>query len=397
MRKGRETAVSGKPMTQIGPWPDVATARLFLRGMVAAVAPAAELPSSLRTLDVSELAAWLIQSELAGVAMGRYGPIWPELRRALQADHFTAVAEWELHAQTLRQLAAALQQAGVTAVLLKGAALALTVYAQPSWRTMSDIDLWVQEEEMAAAVTAVVALGFIPYEKADRPLALQKLGRGEVRLYRADWVQGLVEVHWSAYTGWWLRRTANVDQLAIWARKEKLTAAMLEGAFYQMAPEDMVIHLAIHTAVNHQLGMKALQALLDIALVAQARAVQWSVVAQRAKAWRVATALYLVLSLAQQLVGMDGVEEALHVLRPSRLRRWLLHQFASPQSLLAAHDVRESWQRYLLLLLLVDRPLDIARLIWRTVWPEKEWLAARYGRSASRWQHLWRLFRHRAV
>ncbi len=65
MRKGRETAVSGKRLTRIGPWPDLATARLFLRGMVVVpVAPAAGLPLSLRALNVSELAASLIQAEL---------------------------------------------------------------------------------------------------------------------------------------------------------------------------------------------------------------------------------------------------------------------------------------------------------------------------------------------
>ncbi len=397
MRKGRETAVSRKPVRQPGPWPDVATARLFLRGLVAAAAPTADPPPSFRALNVPELAAWLIQSELSGAAMGCYGPIWPELRHALQADQFVAVAEWELHAETLRQLAAALQQAGVTAVLLKGAALALTVYPQPIWRTMADLDLWVQGEEMAAAVTAVADLGFVVREQTARPLALQQLNQGELQMHRSDWAQGMVELHWSPFLGWWLRRVANVDQTAVWARKEKLKAPMLAGAFYQMAPEDMVIHLALHTAVNHQLSMKALQALLDVALVAQACAVSWPVVAQRAKQWRVATAVYLVLSLLQQLIGVDGVEEALRILRPSRLRRWLLTRIVSPQSLLDGHDVRESWQRYLLLLLLVDRPRDMLHLLWRTVWPEKLWLVARYGRPVSNWHHLWHLLRQRKI
>jgi hypothetical protein len=42
---------------------------------------------------------------------------------------------------------------------------------------------------------------------------------------------------------------------------------------------------------------------------------------------------------------------------------------------------------------LVDRRRDGARLIGRTVWPEPWWIAARYGRPASRMKHLWGLVR----
>jgi len=37
--------------------------------------------------------------------------------------------------------------------------------------------------------------------------------------------------------------------------------------------------------------------------------------------------------------------------------------------------------RFALLLLLVDRHRDIAAIIARAVWPERDWLAARYGRA----------------
>jgi hypothetical protein len=29
----------------------------------------------------------------------------------------------------------------------------------------------------------------------------------------------------------------------------------------------------------------------------------------------------------------------------------------------------------------VDRPTDVAALLARSVWPERQWLAARYGRA----------------
>lgn len=379
-----------------GPWPDVATARLFLGGLVRGDVAETAVARWQRTIDAQQLANWLIRAEIAGLAQARYGPLWPDLRQAVQQDQFVAVAEWGLHAQTLAQLATAFQEAGVTAVLLKGAALALTVYPQPAQRTMSDIDLWVQEKEMAAAVTAVTRLGFVMHSNRDRPLALQQLAQGEIQLNRSDWAQGLVELHWSPFLGWWLRRAAHVDVDGVWNRKENLAA--VGGSYYQLAAEDLVLHVAVHMAVNHQFGMKALQGLLDIALSAQARGVDWGLVALRAKEWRVGTAVYVVLHLLDQLIGAVGVEIALERLRPSPLRRWAVGHFVSPQSLLSAQDLRSGHARYALLLLLVDRPRDMLTLVFRTLWPEKEWLAARYGSSpASRWRHMWRVLRHGEV
>ena len=40
---------------------------------------------------------------------------------------------------------------------------------------------------------------------------------------------------------------------------------------------------------------------------------------------------------------------------------------------------------------------DGARLIGRTLWPERWWIAARYGRSVSRVEHLWGLVRRGEV
>jgi two-component SAPR family response regulator len=54
------------------------------------------------------------------------------------------------------------------------------------------------------------------------------------------------------------------------------------------------------------------------------------------------------------------------------------------------HDLSASKWRYMFLLLLVDRGRDAAKLIFRTLWPEREWLSARYGRYTfiTRLRHL---------
>src|SRR5690606_16728532 len=132
----------------------------------------------------------------------------------------------------------------------------------------------------------------------------------------------------------------------------------------------------------------------DIARTAQTRPVDWEEVARRARDYRVATVTWCTLDLLQTLIGVDGADRALAALRPGALRCRLLARMVNAERVAALHDRRSGRLRYLLLLLLVDRPRDIARLIFRTLWPEAEWLAARYGGRTSRWRHLWNVVRY---
>ena len=53
-------------------------------------------------------------------------------------------------------------------------------------------------------------------------------------------------------------------------------------------------------------------------------------------------------------------------------------------------DLSASKWRYVFLLLLIDRERDMLRLVYRALWPEREWLIARYGRYTftTRLRHL---------
>jgi hypothetical protein len=364
--------------------PDAAALRALLRSL----AGTGELlpPGAGAT---GALAQWLIRAGLGPLAYRLYRERWPELAGALAADYYSAVAESSMAAEQLRLVETAFPQAAIPAVLLKGAALSRTVYEQPADRVMSDVDLWVHPEQMAAAFQLLSALGFTAGGKESRPPALQHLSRGEIAF--ASPRGRLLELHWSPFAGWWLLRTAAIDDEGLWARREPL--AETPGLF-QLAAGDTILHLAIHLAVNHQFGLYPLRSLVDMARTVQQRPVDWETVARRARDWRVATATWSVLALLDDLIGAPGAAPALAALRPGRLRCRLLARLVNPQRLLSQQDVRTGRTRYLLLLLLVDRPRDAARLIYRTLWPEDAWLEARYQQPTSRWRHFWNVARH---
>jgi hypothetical protein len=325
------------------------------------------------------------------MAQAKFKQNAPELSQLLQVDTFTATAQMSIHFSNLAQIKNAFGHQNIPLVLLKGAALGQTVYDDPLWRIMSDIDLWVQGADMPRAVEALMALGYQQREaKDERPLALQQQAKGEICFSQPDAVWGLIELQGSPFPGWWLQRTAVMDETAVWSRKEPLP----DGLAHQLAPEDMIIHSAIHMAINHQFDILTTRHLVDMALTAQTRGVDWQIVADRAKKWQVGTAVYIALDLLEQLIGLDGLAEALDHLQPSALRQRLLHHYVSKESVVAGHETKRSHSRYILLFLLVDRPRDMLKLILRTLWPEADWLDARYGAKTSNWRHLWNVVRY---
>ncbi len=376
--------IPAKPVVEVDIDPTLARSMLaFLCGL-----PLEPLSAQQAACSTPGLAIWLLQHDLASLAQSRCRSVCPELAEQLTAAMYSTTAQNALHWHNLLAIDTGFSAAGLTALLLKGAALADTVYDQPEQRPMTDVDLWLQEVDMEAACAVMAGLDFVSSEKEDRPLALQSLSGGEVQFRTPTPGPTLVELHLSPFPGWWLARTAAVDTASIWSRSEPLPDW---HSFYQMAPEDTVIQLAVHMSINHQFGLAALRSLVDIALTAQVRDVDWQVVAQRSRQWHVATAVWLVLNLLEELVGLPGLDEILPQLQPSIWRRRRLQKFVSAEKLLTSREINQGRKRFQFLLLLVDHLPDAAHLFYRTLWPEQGWLDARYGGGVSSWQHLRRV------
>jgi hypothetical protein len=354
-------------------------------GYLAGIGP---VPGIMNELDHELLALWLVNNDLAALAQTKFRDSAPELAARLQAEMFSIAAANTVHWHYLRQIDDHLANSGIPVLLLKGAALAEAVYEGPEQRAMADVDLWVQKQHFAQACAVMAELGFRSVENAARPLELQALAGGEVQYLSSDQSPTLVELHLSPFSGWWLQRTTAIDLPNIWARRKQLDGW---DSFSQLSAEDAVIHMAVHLAVNHQFGLTPLRGLVDIVMTDQVRQVDWSLLAGRAQRWRVATAVWLVLAIAQQLTGATRFAEAVDQLQPSSWRRRRLQQLVSADSILAGQDIRNEQQRYAYLLLLVDRPRDAGRLMARTLWPEGEWLDARYGGGVDHWEHIRRL------
>ena len=189
--------------------------------------------------------------------------------------------------------------------------------------------------------------------------------------------RGLIELHWGTFAGEWLRRTAAVDNAEIRRRAQPVQVAGCDA--WTLAPEDAAVQLAVHIAVNHQMSYPGMRGLLDVALLTKMPGMDWAALAERAQAWRLSTCTWLVLTLTAELLGLDGAETASAACTAGRTE-----DGAPPTRRCAAHAGRARYDgragRLAFQLLLVDRPIDAARLVGRTLWPEPAWLRSDTGR-----------------
>jgi hypothetical protein len=297
-------------------------------------------------------------------------------REPLLRQHQAATFDSLIWRRALGLVLPALAAEGIVATPYKGAALAFGVYEDPVSRSMSDIDLWLDAADIAPACAVLERLGFRPREKADRPRALQATYDGELPYVGHEIGVPLVELHWGVFPGEWLRRASRVDRDSLGRRRR---AGTLAGAPVRLlAPEDHLIQVAVHAGITHVFSMATVRCLLDLVTLAH-RGIDWDIVVERAREWRLARVVGHALALGGDIFDEDSLRIAASRLLTSR-ERAALYRFVDPAAVLR-QDALTGARKWRYLLAVVDRPADRVTLISRSAWPEREWLAARYGRT----------------
>ncbi len=149
-----------------------------------------------------------------------------------------------LHA--LEDVLAHLVAEGIEVIVLKGAALALTVYQNIGLRPMSDVDLLIRPAQASAALHVMSELGYTHEARGTRPGDILA-HECEVALTKPDPDAPMIELHWSLIDSPHYQRVIDMDWL--WATARPLmvrdTPALMLG------PEAQVLHLCAHLALHH--------------------------------------------------------------------------------------------------------------------------------------------------
>ncbi len=326
------------------------------------------LTAAMRPADWPEFAELVAYHEVAPLiwASLRDYPshLPPELALHWKERYYLTAVLNDARLSELHAICRDLARHAIRPIVLKGMALAPTVYASIALRAMGDTDLLVRRRDLAVAWAVLSARGYLVPPASARYWQLQFRNAGELRLIQRRTL-ALVELHWWLCAGTWAEEIGLLSALDPWRRAREAT--LDDQPALRLHPHDEVLHIAHHLAVSNQFGSGFGRMLVDLDRLIRASPLDWPALLEEARSLRLATILWLALDLARTILDTP-ISPAYLQLAPPWPQRRLLQRLVRPAALLSGHDPRRrAGRRYLLLLALLDRPRDMWGLLSRGV------------------------------
>lgn len=223
-------------------------------------------------------------------------PIDAALAQQLAVAAVARDLDYGAHLAALREIDGCLT---TPAVALKGPLLARRYYPRPSARGTSDIDLLVDESELAATIEALAPIGYSVFDSQEE-IAWSRREHHHLHLIRANAPD--LELHFHAYRGF-----------GVTLRTEALAARSVPAEGFAMlrvpSAEDELVYLAAHAAA-HRFGR--LSWLYDLRLVVESMSTRaLELAAERARAVGFSRVVALAGELLVETLGVSP-----HVVRP---------------------------------------------------------------------------------
>lgn len=229
-----------------------------------------------------------------------------EVLEALKLDYYAAAAQYVRLEDQLGHVLGALVAAQIPTIVLKGLATA-AAYPHPALRVFGDLDIWVTRAHLDRAEEALGRVGYRCVSPRQEPLLHHHIpqmlsSRGGVPL----------EVHWRLDDG---QRQGRLPEQDLWARA---TAWSVDGqATLRLERVDSVLHLCRHAVVQNLLH-GGVPSLFDLVyLSAGWGRDEWGALAQRAVDYGLGRAVYLMLALQEELLGLEVPQGVLRTLDPA--------------------------------------------------------------------------------
>jgi hypothetical protein len=204
---------------------------------------------------------------------------------------------------------------GIETVLLKGAALACTVYEDPSLRTMNDLDLLMRDSEIPAAARALEALSYRQLYRASLADPGKRAafygGHHHATPLIAPRGRAIVELH---------RHIVSMGQDGFYDVEKIRTRArriIIEGRRALVpSPADLVLHTCLHLSYSDRFVGK-LRDLIDLheTISLHGDQIDWGAMLAEIPSEAAARCLYSCLDLARRLYGTPVPEDFLYELR----------------------------------------------------------------------------------
>jgi hypothetical protein len=289
-------------------------------------------------------------------------------REALAQSYYKSSAFNQVLFVELERILAALTAAQMPVIVLKGAALAVTVYPDANLRPMADLDLLVRNEDFQPAQSLIQSQSYtvepFPSSSLNREIGFN------IHMRSLSWPALKLELHWSLVAGeaiWF-----GPSMVWFWDQKLPWMYSFQDGELadrryaFRMTPEASLLYACAHLMIQHGLAESRLIWFYDLDLLLRGNQGEfaWPDVIRQARRLHWEAALYDTLealrsrfdtpipepylkALTERLdpssvelvnnkraVGNDRVATVINLLGslpgPFRLRMFLARAFPSP-------------------------------------------------------------------
>jgi len=238
------------------------------------------------------------------------GVLWPAIgglrdripeRIAGAMERQALVTEFRMAAfgDRLASVIRLLDDHGIPVMLMKGAAMAVSVYGSFAKRPMGDLDILVRERDAMRAWTLLRDEGWaLEYEDAD---TFYEDHQHLTPLVAPGGANLVVEIHRCLL---YPRGPFQLPEEQVW--EEALPVTVGERRAYIPSPEHQVLHLCIHFAWSHALEKGLGRTVRDLSALLERESLDWERLVELAVRTRSTTCCYWTLRLARTL-GDVGV------------------------------------------------------------------------------------------
>ncbi|MDP8248386.1 MAG: nucleotidyltransferase family protein [Candidatus Tritonobacter lacicola] len=236
----------------------------------------------------------------------------------------------EANFKGLTKVLEAFKDAAIKVILLKGVHFAQFIYQDIGIRPMVDIDILIKKEDLNIAEELLIKMGYehpelsqaaynffdVKRDTKGRSDLIERYKTFHHHLYPFRHQKGikLLEIHWTIKAPHW---PFSIDVEGLWRRAKKEEFNGIDVLV--LSPEDLLLHISLHTCFNDKLMFHGLRPFCDIAAAINyySGKVVWEDLQVRAHEWKVDRFLYLALRLSKELIGANVPEKLLHNLKPN--------------------------------------------------------------------------------
>jgi Uncharacterised nucleotidyltransferase len=273
----------------------------------------------------------------------------------------------------LQHVLHAFNEAHISVLLMKGPALAYTVYPEACLRTYHDVDALIRSDDLSRAHELLLQMGYTFYEEYRANVTNSKRTGFNYMLARPDsWLEIPIELHTAPHPS---EIGTDFGVESLWLKAQQIE--VLGESTLTMHPIDHLLYLCWHYRFH---SFTRLLWLYDLVVILRAIGpeLDWVELVQTARQQRLATTLYYCLSWCRDLFGVSIPAEVFKRLQPPWACRLIVERIAMPNAMKTLASTHGQSRRIIAHRAMVDSTVGLIKAGLQALFPSPASMGRRY-------------------